>query len=315
MSDTKCLNCTAEVSNGLALCGTCQQTLRVGLVNVSAFHTDVLRIQPGQRVKTKSTFKSTPPPSMEDAYDPISNVAEVVDNMLMGWCRLLADDRPTGFPPPGAVRQCAWLEGHIASISTLEWAAELVRDVGQAERKLQAILDRSDTGWYAGKCDTVLANERVHDGGSCICECHNGYACSDPDLCAWEVPMIAAVVCERGLYASPGNRYIRCPECGSTHDTDDRRKKMLGEAREQIAPVSIIAKVVVGLLDEQTSVEKLTNRIDQWVRRGQLHDLGVRVLDGRPRRAYRIGDVLLLLKVPAEKVDDTPTQPSVAQAG
>src|SRR5690349_9064356 len=70
----RCKHCTAELTNGLALCPDCQQTLRVALVNVAAFHTDVLRIQPGERVKSKSTFKSTPPPSVEDAHDPISAV-------------------------------------------------------------------------------------------------------------------------------------------------------------------------------------------------------------------------------------------------
>ncbi len=71
------------------------------------------------------------------------------------------------------------------------------------------------------------------------------------------------------------------------------------EARDQVAPVSVIARVVVGLMDNETSVERLTNRIDKWVSRGQLHDLGVRVLDGRPRRAYRVGDVFDLLNARA----------------
>lgn len=298
MSETapKCTHCHAELTNGLSLCPTCRQTLSVSLVNVAAFHTDVLRIQPGQRVKTKSTFESTPPPVLDATYDPISSATEVVDNMLTSWCRVLMDDRPQALRPPRhAVGQCGWLEDHIATIATLEWGGELLRDTRQAERKLQAILDRSDTGWYAGKCETALVNERVHDGEACVCECHNGYACSDPDICDLEVVMIAAVVCERGLYASPGTRWIRCPECGSTHDTEDRRRKMMAEAREQVAPVSVIARIVVGLVDDETSVQRLTNRIDKWVSRKQLHDLGVRVLDGRPRRVYLLGDVFDLL--------------------
>lgn len=299
----RCKHCAAELTTGLALCGTCQQTLRVALVNVAAFHTDVLRIKPGERVKTRGAYQSTPPPRLEDAHDPISAVAEGVDNMLGGWCRVLADDRPmASVYPKDAVRQCAWLEDHIATIATLEWAGELLREVMHAERKLQAILDRSDTGWYAGKCGEVLMNERVHDGESCICECHNGYACSDPDLCDLEVPMIAEVVCERGLYVSQGQTWITCPECGKGHDTATKRKEMMAEARDQVAPVSVIARVVVGLMDSEVSVERLTNRIDQWVARKKLHDLGVRVLDGKPRRVYRLGDVFDLMRVKAEPV-------------
>lgn len=298
MTTTSCTHCTAEVSNGLALCARCQQTLTVALVNVAAFHTDVLRIRPGERVKVRSAYASAPPPDINPSRDPISTAAEEVDNTISTWCRALADDRPgVGQVPPGTVRQCAWLEGHVKSIATLPWAKELIRDTLAAERKLQRILDRSDTGWYAGKCGAVLANERTHDGSSCGCECHNGYACSDPDTCSPEVSMIAAVVCERGLYATPGHGWIRCPECGTTHNAGGRRDQMMAEARDEIAPVSVIAKVVVGLIDTEQSVERLTNRIDQWVSRGQLHDLGVRVLEGRPRRVYRVGDVFDLLDV------------------
>lgn len=292
-----CKHCGDKVVDGLALCSKCQQTLTVALVNVAAYHADVLRIQPGERVKVRSSYVSTPPPGIRDAYDPISAAASVVDNMLATWCRVLADDRAL-VPPTGAARQCAWLEGHVRTIATLEWAAELLRDVMSAERRLQAILDRSDTGWYAGKCGQVLEDARVHDGTTCLCACHNGrdYPCDIPGGCGSEVAMIAPVVCERGLYATPGHGWIRCPECGTTHDAASRREAMMAEARDELAPVSVIARIVVGLVDTEQSVERLTNRIDQWVTRKQLHDLGVRVLDGRPRRVYRVGDVFDLVQ-------------------
>lgn len=292
-----CKHCTAKVTNGLALCARCQQTLTVALVNVAAYHADVLRIRPGERVKVRSTFVSTPPPSIRGAYDPISAAASVVDNMLATWCRVLAGDRPeAGKPPTDATRQCAWLERHVRSIVTLDWAAELLRDLMSAERRLQRILDRSDTGWYAGKCGTVLEDARVHDATTCLCACHQGAQCDIEGGCGSEVTMIAPVVCERGLYASPGHGWIRCPECGTTHDAGQRRETMMAEARDQLAPVSVIARIVVGLVDTEQSVERLTNRIDQWVTRDLLHDLGVRVLDGRPRRVYRVGDVFDLVQ-------------------
>lgn len=307
MSTTTCTNCTAEVTNGLALCGKCQTTLTVALVNVAAYHADVLRIQPGQRVKVRSAYVSTPPPGTRAPYDPISDAVSAVDNMLIGWCRVLEDDRPkAGTAPTGATRQCAWLEGHLRSIVTLAWAAELLRDVVAAERSLQRILDRADTGWYAGKCGTVLEHERIHNGTTCLCACHNGdQPCDIPGGCGAEVTIMAAVTCDRGLYAVPGHGWIRCPECGTTHDAASRRDAMITEARDHIAPVAVIARAVVGLLDSEQSVQRLTNRIDQWVSRKQLVDLGVRVLDGRPRRVYRLGDVFDLLqpKVQREEAD------------
>lgn len=295
-----CTHCTAEVTNGLALCARCQQTLAVALVNVAAYHSDVMRIQPGQRIKVRSAYRSTPPPSPAGAYDPISAHLGIVDNAIGTWCRALADDRPqVGSIPATTAKRCPWLENHLPSIATLEWAAELLRDCLAAERDLKRILDRADTGWYAGKCGFVLAEERIHDGTTCGCDCHNGtgYPCDIPGGCGSEFGTIAAVVCERGLYATPGHNWIRCPECGATHDTGSRRDSMIREAREQVAPVAVIARAVVGLVDSEQSVQRLANRIDQWVSRGQLHDLGVRVLDGnRPQRVYRLGDVFDLLE-------------------
>lgn len=296
-----CMHCTAEVTNGLALCARCRQTLSVSLVNVAAYHGDVLRIQPGERVKVRSTYQSTPPPGSAPAYDPISNAASEVDNMIGTWCRLLTDDRPeAGDIPTTTTLRCGWLEHHIPSIATLEWGAELLRDCLAAERRLMRILDKADTGWYAGKCGSVLEDERVHDGTTCLCACHNGatYACDVPGGCGSELGQtIAAVTCERGLYATPGQSYIRCPECGKTHNVADRQTQMLQEAKDHVAPVAVIARAVVGLIDDEVSVERLANRIDQWVHRGQLHDLGVRVLGGsKPQRVYRIGDVFDLLK-------------------
>ena len=76
---------------------------------------------------------------------------------------------------------------------------------------------------------------------------------------------------------------------------------MIAEAKDEHAPVTVIARAVVGLLDTETSVQRLTSRIDQWVTRNRLHTMGVRVLaDGKPHRVYRIGDVFDLLGVDAQ---------------
>lgn len=285
-----CDHCTAEVTNGLALCARCQQTLTVALVNVAAYHADVLRIQPGQRVKVRSSYKSSPPPSSA-AYDPISAAAAEVDNTIGTWSRVLADDRPeAGQPPKTTTLRCGWLEHHIPSIATLAWANALLRDMLAAERALRRILDKADTGWYAGKCGWVLAEERPHDGFTCACACHQGETCDVAGGCGDEV-VLPAVACQRGLYATPDNNWIRCPECGTTWQVGQRREQLLTEARDEVAPIRIIAKVLVGLLDNEVSEERLAKRIDKWVERGQLTSLGVRVIDKRPRRVYRVGDV------------------------
>ena len=63
MSMTSQCACGAETTNGLALCQRCQTTLTVALVKTASYHADVLAIRPGETVKTRSTYRSTPPPS------------------------------------------------------------------------------------------------------------------------------------------------------------------------------------------------------------------------------------------------------------
>lgn len=269
-----CLSCTAETSNGLALCDRCNQTLTIALVNVAAYFSDTERIQPGQRVKVRSAYQSTPPPAVSPANDRISNTLDEVATIVFGWARNLEDDRPMiGTMPSTTPLRCGWLEHHLPSIRTLEWAGELLREVSDCERSLRRILDRADTGWYAGICG--------HEMGRRYDE---------------EADEVLPVVCERGLYATQGSRWVTCPECGRTWDAGQRQAAMLDEAKEQLAPVRVIAGIAVGLVDGEVSVERLTRRIEQWVQRGQLDDYGVRVLDGKPRRVYRIGDALKLLK-------------------
>lgn len=266
-----CKWCQADVTNGLALCARCQTTLSTACVNVAAYFADVDRIRPGQRIKVRSTYRSTPPPGLIPQTDPIAEALDYVASIVWGWCENLCDDRPVGAMPATTERRCGWLESHIPSIATLEWAAECLRELLDCERRLRRILDKADTGWYAGMCGNEIGREEV-DGET------------------------VQLTCERHLYGTAGTSWVRCPKCGRTWDSAARREVMLREAREFHAPVTVIASAVVGLVDGEHSVQRLANRIDQWVSRKKLHDLGVRVLaDGKPHRVYRLGDVFDLL--------------------
>lgn len=267
---TVCMFCEAEVTNGLALCARCQQTLSVSCVNVAAYFTDVDRIRPGQRVKVRSAYKSAPPPGLEPPRDPIADVLDHVATIVFGWCRNLEDDRPGSVVAmPGTTeRRCGWLESHVPSISTLEWAGECLRELLDCERTLRRLLDKADTGRYVGVCGNEIGRETIDDE-------------------------VFPLNCPRHLYATDAN-WVTCPECGRTWNAEERQAAMLEHARAELAPVRVIARIVVQLTDE-ASVERLTRRIEQWVARKQLEDFGVRVLDGKPRRVYRVDDVLKLV--------------------
>lgn len=287
-----CQHCNATTTNGLGLCGKCRQTLSHSLSNVAAYHTDILRIQPGERIKTRSTYVSAPPPGAEPAFDPISAAAEAVDNEIGGWCRVLIEERPgIGEPPIHTNRRCGWLEHHIPSIATLAWGGQLLRSSLNAERRLEAILDEADTGWYAGRCGAEFEGERMHTGATCTCACHHGEPCDLAEWCDPTEAIIPAVLCVRPLYATPGRSWIRCRDCGTAHNVEDRREVMIREAFDELAPVAVLARAIVGMVDDEVSEERLAARLRKWVERGILHDYGVRVIDNKPRRVYRLGDV------------------------
>lgn len=268
-----CQSCTAETTNGLALCDRCQQTLRVALTNVAAYYADVDRIQPGQRVKVRSAYKSTPPPETKAAIDRVSEALNDAAFVVIGWAQNLADDRPAGTIPSSFATICGWLESHVSSIATLEWAGVCMTEIRDTERALKRILDKADTGQFAGVCDNEVGREEI-DGES--------------------VPLL----CQRGLYSTQSSQWVTCPECGRVWDATARRAIMKTQAEDRVAPVRVLAKIVVGMTDE-VSEEKLIRRIENWVARPadepKLKSAGTRYLDGRLRTVYRVGDVLALI--------------------
>lgn len=310
-----CSHCSAKTPDGIVLCERCQTTLRIGLVNVAAYYADLGRVRPGERVKARSAYRSTPPPDPRPRVDRIGRALDGTRAMLTGWIRVLIDDRPEQAPgpsdPPGEYASASsltgWLEARVSTIVTIEWAGELLADVLYAERRLLKIVEASDTGWSAGVCGAVLEEERPHDEHSCACACHHGdSACDVPGGCG-KADTLPAVICDRGLYATTGTTWIRCPDCGSTYDVAARREQMLAETRDEAAPISTIARALVGWLEAETSVERLTRRIRRWVDRGQLHSAGTRVIAGQVVKTYRIGEVLDLVQRDTRRLDRTGT--------
>lgn len=282
MSETTCLHCTATTSNGLALCQRCQATLTESCINVASYFADVQAIKPGQRVKVRSAYKSTPPPgALVTPRDRISEECDYVATIVYGWCRNLEDDRPGLAPLPATTeRRCGWLEAYLPSILTLEWAAECLREMLDCEHRLRRILDRADTGWYAGICGNEIGRE-------------------------WDGEEVVGVECPRELFVGQGKNWVTCPECGRAWDAKERRLAMREEAKDRTAPVRVLARIAVGLTDE-ASEERLIRRIEKWVEREVLTAAGTKVIDGKPRKVYRIGDVLDLIKpeksAPTERI-------------
>jgi hypothetical protein len=259
-----CLHCRAT-TNGVVLCTRCRTTAEVALDNLAAYHADLFSL-PTNNVRIRRRSGPADPTgnliAVGDGGGGVEAAAAETNTMLTAWCRILLDTRTQLRPPPDSVTgKAAFLRQHLNSIATLEWAGELVRQLLRFERRLHKIVSANRGQWYAGIC-----------GG------RTGDALDD-----W---------CPVDLFIRTSETWVRCPACGTGWSVDQRRRRVIEQARDELLPVSLIARAAVSLLEGEPSHQRLEARLHKWVQRGQLEDYGVRVVDGRPVRVYRLGDVL-----------------------
>lgn len=200
-------------------------------------------------------------------------------------------------PPTGTVTSMAvYLFRMAGAITAQQWADDLLRDMLALERQLRRFVDRPGDAWYAGLCGTILEPERPHDATTCACACHHhNPACDMPGGCGREYTTIDAVLCTRPLWAQPDDTWVRCRDCDTRWDIDDRKEILLVEAGERVATVDAIFRIVNSLIDPELKYTQLSARVRQWKHRGKIHPVGTRVIDGVTVSAYRVGDVLDLL--------------------
>jgi hypothetical protein len=168
----------------------------------------------------------------------------------------------------GVAIAASWLAEH----GQLEWlrhqreAAEAMTDLREAAREVERIVDRPRDRWYAGPCWADLPSEER---------------------------------CEVELYAVPGARTVRCPECKTEHDAAARKQWLLDEARDALVHAELMARALTAL-----GVEDVTPaRVRGMARHGRLVAKGVNSA-GDP--TYRVGDVLDVIedqeRIEAERV-------------
>lgn len=296
---TACKYCTAETTNGLALCGRCQRTADTALANIAAAYADLALIPLERGLRRGS---STPDPTGIAAahivVDPVTEADDAATNTLTTWARCLVLDRPQVGRPPRTVNDLApWLAKHTITIATLPWAGDYLHGILRTERHLRKVASRADTGSYVGVCGNEITASRRHDETSCWCACHlGGDECEPeygPDGCGREYGEITAETCTEPLYAPRAAALVRC-RCGANWDVRARRQALVRQAEDELAPVAVIAHLAA-VFSGEASVGTLEARIRQWAKREEIRHVTTKVIDGRPRKVYRVGDVLDML--------------------
>ena len=255
-----CLHCTAETTNGLALCETCRIAASVYLEFFPVYFRNLARWRPGHAGSRPVPGSREPQGPALVAADKIMRALDEAGNALTTWARMLADDR--GITPPrtdGEVEQvaalCRWFSEHLTSIATLEWCGEFMRadlgsdGIGWHEAKLRRLTEAVIPGWYSGACH----------------------------------------LCHTDTYVVPGLTWVTCPGCGATTYARDHLDTILDEARDWVATPVRLAEFLVAMLDVELSVEDLRKRIAIWGVRGHL--VVIR-RDAYSVKRYTLGEVL-----------------------
>ena len=279
-----CLHCHATTDNGLARCQLCQRKVTTICDVLPIYFKNLARWRPPARPNGSLGTSGTWLIRRGDSEGSrIGHALERCSNDLTTWARALADDR--GIDVPDAESEaatvtllCDWLAAHLTSIATLEWAGQFVTDIDRHERTLRGLTETAVPGWYAGSCRRRLAMETPEDDGRCGAP----------------------------TYVVPGLTWVTCGACGSTTYARDHLDVVLTEARGWVASPKELANVIVALVDNETSVPRLHDRIRKWQSLGWLESVRKLDPDGDPigPKRYRLGDVLDLISGHA----DAPTR-------
>lgn len=267
-----CLSCTAETTNGLALCEQCRISASVYLEFLPVYFRNLARWRPGSAGSRPLPGSREPREVGQADSDHVTRALDAASNDIGTWARCLADDR--GLLPPTADTEaeqvtvlCRWLNENLTSIATLEWCGEFLRSdwredderqgIGCHEHILRSLTELVAPGWYAGACRH----------------------------------------CEVPTYVVPGLTWVTCGGCGATTYARDHLETVLNEARDWVARPMRLAEAIVALVDTEQSVPRLHKRISKWGERGRIE--GLRRLDDDgdevgPKR-YRLGEVLDVL--------------------
>lgn len=308
---THCLHCGATTDNGLALCELCRYGATKRLEVLPVYFRNLARWRPGRAgsrpVPGSRVLYDGEIRSGDSTGDRISDRMNEAITALSTWGRALVDDRG-GFERPLTFADaalmddlpeeiaddkalvftwlCIGLEHHLVSISTLEWAGQMMRDLGYHEGRLRGMIDLVP-GWYAGTCRRRVTMEAV---------------------------------CGASLYVMPGLTWVTCPSCGANTPARDHLEVILDEARDWTARPKALAEAMVALLDSEPSVQRLYTRIRQWAHQGDIkairHTTRDHVWDDDAKALvvadvetgharYRFGDVLDRVLSGAPRVEKT----------
>lgn len=150
-------------------------------------------------------------------------------------------------PGPSTAAHSRWLLRHLRVLLGRHNAPDAVEQLTTAIRQARHVIDRPLDQVYAGPCN----------------------------------------VCDRDMYAQPGESYVTCV-CRAGYGVRARREWMLAEVEEMRLSAVDVARALTSL-DRPIKPALLAT----WVQRGRLVPVGT---DAHGKPLYRVGDVMELME-------------------
>lgn len=226
----ECRSCHATTTNGLNACQTCRARLTVDLEFIPIYFRNLARWRPayaGSRPVPGSRvlWMGNNTPSTDRIGDALDHCHE----LLTSWATKLEDK--TGLcvlsgdtPAASVVVLCHYLTENVDNLVTFDWVGDVITGTHDTATALLSYTETLIPGWYAGQC----------------------------------------AGCTTDTFVVPGLTWVTCRGCGRTTYARDHLDTILTEAGDWVATPKRLAEAVVALIDTETSVELVRDRIRHW---------------------------------------------------
>jgi len=248
MSD--CERCEKPVADTGYVCHPCTEQLGKALEfvseNAGELDTVITRQAKGSTL-VGGRSAETPLPYQPEA----SEASDTIRNTLSTWCRAVIDDRGLDYPANTLPAMAEFLRGQLGWLRCQPFAGQAFDELDYSCWLLRVTVDTRPELSLLGPCQTISAE----------------------GICAQELRAVA------------GAAWVRCPTCGTSHDTSARKKWLLQLAHNRLETFSSIIRILArwsaGPVPEGT--------VKSWIHRGRLARRGV---DSQGSPLYQVGEAI-----------------------
>ena len=236
MAVSECSNCEAELAAGWQLCHHCTSILEHLLGRVFDVYGTIQATLERRDVGAESMGSSSGhASSVEPCNLDVLDYTMTLQAVMNGWANHIPAMRPASHEPH---KLAGWMlqPETMAHIRHADWAATLMDELEAALKPLVFAAQRATPRAFAGMCP--------------------GPATYDDSL-----------ECNTPVYARPGNRFARCPQCRADWDVADWRARALEAAGHHAGTPAEVSRMVTNPV---TGEALPAATIRSWIRRGKL---------------------------------------------